>query len=186
MITGNITCNYYMEVYVDGRKTGYNEDYLSLNHQTIDIGSNVIAVKCRCKLPPCGGTIIASFDNGLVTDTSWKCTTQLHTGWYFEHFDDSGWNAAESNGLNNMTTMPWGEIANISGEAHFIWTTSSKDDHVVYCRKRLVEKCTKGIVHSCLGNHKVTSKLFMKPAAVFMALSISNKNNSNINNNNNN
>ena len=143
---GNLTCNNYMDVFVDGKKTGYNENYSNINHQTIDIGSNVIAIKCRCKFPPCGGMIIASFDNGLVTDSSWKCTTQLQTGWYFEHFDDSGWNAAKSFGTNVQPPLPWGKISEISGDAHFIWTTSINDDHVVYCRKRLIEKCTKGIV----------------------------------------
>ena len=143
-IKGNLTCSFYLDVYVDGQKTGYNENHNNIGHQIIAAGSSVIAVKCRCKIPPCGGTILASFDNGLVTDGSWKCTTILQPGWYYKNFDDSQWQSAISHGVNRDNPMPWGKKDGFSDEAHFIWTDNYNSDHVVYCRKRLVEKCTTG------------------------------------------
>lgn len=106
------------------------------NHVNIPGYTQVIAIKGY----DTGGDkgIIASLDNGMVTDSSWKCTATAETGWNEAWFDDSFWPAATVVGSNGGE--PWGsKTKNISCNAKWIWSANNGD--TVYCRTNI----TKGL-----------------------------------------
>ncbi|KAJ7358989.1 hypothetical protein OS493_019894 [Desmophyllum pertusum] len=50
---------------------------------------------------------------------------------------------AVSHGPNSDSTLPWGEIQSIDKKAAWIWTKDNKNDIQIYCRRNLVDPCTK-------------------------------------------
>ena len=148
----NITCDSYLEFYVDGKHLGggatnaRKEGFLAFE---ITAGSQMIALSCKGSAGPWEGGILGSFDNGLVTDSTWKCITSPGLGWNTRTYQDHDWPMALSYGPNNDSTLPWGEISSIDEKAVWIWSKDNKQDTKVYCRRNLVEPCTKGgsIVH---------------------------------------
>ena len=107
-------------------------------------GSHVIALSCKASAPPWEGGILGSFENGLVTDTSWKCVTTAKYGWNTRTYRDDNWPMAKSYGPNSVSTLPWGGISSIDEKAVWIWSSDNKKDTEVYCRHRLVAPCTEG------------------------------------------
>lgn len=107
-------------------------------------GSHVIALSCKGSPSPWDGGILGSFENGLVTDPSWKCITSASLGWNMRTYQDHDWPMATPYGPNNDSTFPWGEISNIDKKAVWIWSKDNKKDTEIYCRRNLVEPCTKG------------------------------------------
>ena len=74
--------------------------------------------------------ILASTSTGIVTDTSWKCTTTLEDDWTRCFFNDDHWpNARRVEG-------PSVHILDISSSASWIWAEGSNGG-TVYCRKRV-------------------------------------------------
>ncbi|CAH1780251.1 unnamed protein product [Owenia fusiformis] len=79
--------------------------------------------------------ILASAWNGIVTNSSWKCSGTFEEGWFEVDFDDSAWAAAVEVSTNKSTFIPdvtgksWDNIAE---NAKGIWTNGMDD--VVYCR----------------------------------------------------
>jgi len=86
--------------------------------------------------------ILASVDGDkLVTDKSWKCTTQLVNGWTSIVFDDNSWSDAVIAGTNTASDIH-GNLPQIHSSASWIWTANHKDpsiDKTVYCRGYLSE-----------------------------------------------
>ena len=80
--------------------------------------------------------ILASTSTGIVTDTSWKCTTILEDDWTSCFFDDSHWRCARK------AEGPPGRPSDIAKSAAWIWAEGSHGG-TVYCRKRI-----KGNKHS--------------------------------------
>jgi len=76
----------------------------------------------------------------IASDTTWKISTALESGWNAEGFDDSGWGLATSYGAYGVS--PWGfnvSIFNGTG-AQWIWsernqTGTSNIDSRIYLRK---------------------------------------------------
>ena len=143
----NITCDSYLELYVDGKHLGGgdtnagNRGFLAFE---IMEGSHVIALSCKASPPPWSGGVLGSFDNGLVTDPSWKCITSVRLGWNMRNYQDYDWPMACSYGPNNASTLPWGEISSIDKKAVWIWSKDNKKDTEIYCRRNLVEPCPQG------------------------------------------
>ena len=75
--------------------------------------------------------ILASTSTGIVTDTSWKCTTTLEDDWTTCLFDESHWPNARQE-----EHRPAFQPSEISSSAVWIWAKDS-DGGTVYCRKRL-------------------------------------------------
>ena len=76
--------------------------------------------------------LIGSFNNGLVTDETWRCANALVPGWNKPEFDDSSWPKA----------MPTGRKLHIQGppiaeQAKWIWTSNPAGDLKLYCRSKL-------------------------------------------------
>ena len=78
--------------------------------------------------------MLASTSTGIVTDISWKCTTNLEDDWTRCFFDDSHWpNAAF---VADHGDRPWVIRRNISTSADWIWAEGSSGG-TVYCRKKV-------------------------------------------------
>lgn len=107
-------------------------------------GSHVIALSCKGSPPSWEGGILGSFENGLVTDTSWKCITSARYGWNMRTYRDNDWPMATSYGPNNASAFPWGGIPSIDEKAVWIWSSDNKNDTEIYCRHNLVAPCTEG------------------------------------------
>ena len=117
-------------------------------------GSHVVALHCKGSTPPWKGGILGSFENGLVTDTSWKCVTSARYGWSMRTYRDDDWPTATSYGANSDLTLPWGDIGSIDEKAVWIWSEDNDNDTEVYCRHNLVEPCTEGklFIEKCILN----------------------------------
>jgi hypothetical protein len=98
--------------------------------------------------------ILASVDGDkLVTDQSWKCTTQLVNGWTSVLFDDNSWSDAVIAGTNTASDIH-GNLPQIHSSANWIWTNNHKDptiDKTVYCRGYLREYQVQFIALSLFG-----------------------------------
>lgn len=143
----NITCDNYLSLYVDGTLLGEgvtDAGYKGFHQYELRPGSHVVALKCKGNPPSWEGGILGSLENGVVTDTSWKCTTSAETGWNMRTYQDDNWPMATSYGPNSASTFPWGNIQDIDSSALWIWTQDNKNDVEVYCRRYIVIPCTKG------------------------------------------
>ena len=143
----NITCDNHLTVYVDGKLLGggtTNVEKKGFHQYQLTAGSHMIALKCRGNSQPWEGGILGSLENGVVTDTSWKCTNSLSQGWNMRSYEDEDWPIAKSYGPNSASTFPWGDIKSIDNRAVWIWTDDNDNDFVVSCRRSIVIPCTKG------------------------------------------
>ena len=148
-ITVNITCDRNLYLYVDGKYLGGDvADAKKKHYLTNEImpHSHVVAIRCTASTPPWQGGILGSFENGLVTDTSWRCTTSAEYGWNMRSYRDDDWPMATSHGANSPSTLPWGNIDSIDKKAAWIWSSDNKDDSEVFCRHKLVKECTEGLL----------------------------------------
>ena len=75
---------------------------------------------------------IASFGNGIVTDNTWKCTTQGIRNWHTASFDDSNWPAAVVHSANSGNT----KVNGIAANAKWIGP-SQRNANGFYCRRRM-------------------------------------------------
>ena len=77
--------------------------------------------------------ILGSTSHGLVTDKTWKCSSEQHPGWNSPDFDDQDWPLAKV--VANHGDHPWRKIRGIAETAKWIWANEDKD--TVYCRLNL-------------------------------------------------
>jgi len=143
----NITCDSYLELYVDGKPLGGGATHVTSKGflvYKIMPGSHVVALSCKASAPPWRGGILGSFENGLVTDISWKCITTAAYGWNMRTYRDDDWPMAKHHGPNNNSAFPWGGISSIDEKAVWIWSSNNTKDTEVYCRHNLVVPCTEG------------------------------------------
>ena len=75
------------------------------------------------------GGILASFDNGLMTNSSWSCTDDFLT--------KSIWPPAHEVAQNDGASSQWNKVvSDIDSNAAWIWT-ANEGDAEVWCRKFL-------------------------------------------------
>ena len=82
---------------------------------------------------PYGG-ILAETSSGVVTDASWKCSSDDPIGWYLPGFDDAAWAKAQVIDANGGSVFA--PIAEISAEAKWIWAQDTSTN-IACCRKTL-------------------------------------------------
>ena len=120
-----------MKVYVDGEL--YNDANMNdwQKPSTIALMSDTKVVAIECEDVGSQEGILASTNDGMLTDGSWKCSPEAVDGWTSPEFDDSAWAAPKQLGLNGMA--PWGNVPGISKDAQWIWPEGG--DALAYCRK---------------------------------------------------
>ena len=139
------TCDKDMEVYIDGKWEVTSNKIREASFFTLHPGARVLAVRCLNRHGEAG--ILGSLDNGLVTDSRWKCIgrnkhNRSRKGWTRVLFDDSNWPQAVAYFPNRKWTW-WGKISNISDEATWIWTADRGKHQEAYCRRRLSDVSVK-------------------------------------------
>ena len=77
---------------------------------------------------------LASTSTGVVTDASWKCSSQQQAQWHRPWFDDAAWSQALVRGTHGDAR--WQSYPQISAQAKWIWAHDTNATHV-FCRKTL-------------------------------------------------
>lgn len=110
--------------------------------------SQLIAVTAIDTTGTCAGILASTTNDSLVTNPTWKCTTDPPPHWYTLGFDDTAWSDAYAIGPNHNVTWPADcsnnalqGIDSISANAFWIWTPSILEtpfyDYIIHCRAYL-------------------------------------------------
>ena len=119
--TAIFTCKDIMELFADGISLGKDNEKWRIPTDFVIPGDNkIIAVAAQSFQFRSG--ILGSFSNGLVTNSSWKCSDRLHRGWNLRDFDDRNWPAAVEIPRHHSDGLE-GNLAVIDPTAKRIWTT---------------------------------------------------------------
>ena len=121
-----------MEMFADGQSLGTDSNWRNPTTYLVPGNTRVLSVAGKDTAVGVFG-IIGSTSHGLVTDGTWKCSSDLHSGWNSPDFDDQDWPLAKV--VANHGDNPWGKIHGIAEMAKWIWAVNNKD--VVYCRLKL-------------------------------------------------
>ena len=122
------------EVYVfhGGQSIHYGYDFSDARSLSLD-DACVLAVFGVKSISNTNG-ILASTSTGVVTDGTWKCSSDDPIGWYLPGFDDAAWSQAQVVAPNDGSTFV--SIAEISSEAKWIWAQDTSTN-IACCRKTL-------------------------------------------------
>jgi hypothetical protein len=94
----------------------------------------VVVFNCVHAFKKVAGFLASTSDGLLLTDSSWKCTSQPQTaGWADPNFNDNSWPAAVMVSPNRSPDVH-GIIAEINSNAYWIWAADSGSSGTVYCR----------------------------------------------------
>lgn len=93
--------------------------------------TRVIALECEDTGWDYG--ILASTDQGIITNDTWWCSSELQDGWADVNFV-ANWNPAKEVALNGEEDFLL-KISDIADEAMWIWTNDTS--RKVYCRNVL-------------------------------------------------
>ncbi len=127
-----LTCDGSMTVYIDAVKLDKKTSpFKTAQKSTIPTGSSVLAIHCDgVRRQP---KILGSIGVSIVTASKgWMCTDQHHPEWNSTQFADTSWAPAVAYGRNELSTLPYGKVKNISNTAEWIGTKNGKDS--LYCR----------------------------------------------------
>ena len=127
-------------VYVDGEMAATTTQALVTAHLTVSNDACVIAVEVRNTFGVNKG-FVASGSNGVLTDSSWRCTSYEDEGWSRRNHDDIHWYRAHEHYLNDATSPRMATIDGISPQAHYIWSAETADPEVSFCRLDLCTSC---------------------------------------------
>ena len=121
-----------MELFADGKRLGKDNGRWRIATDFVIPGNTkvIVVAATNSRLPP---GILGSSSNGLVTNSSWKCSKQVNLGWNSADFDDHNWSLAlelKRHG-DRPTDGPGGYITGIDPSAKWIWTKRSRS---CYCR----------------------------------------------------
>ena len=120
-----------MEIFADGQSLGKDSDWKTPATYHVPANTRVLSVAGKDNSGKFG--IIGSTSHGLVTDETWKCSSDLHSGWKSPYFDDQHWPLAKV--VANHGDKPWKTIDGIAETAKWIW--ANNDEDYVYCRLTL-------------------------------------------------
>ncbi|ESP05287.1 hypothetical protein LOTGIDRAFT_152117 [Lottia gigantea] len=130
-ISGSVTCDNILKFFVDGQLEASSNDWQVASPVSFSDTAHVLAFDCLDEGVIAG--IRGSFSNGVVTDSSWRCSTSADEGWKEIGFDDSNWQDATIQTHTNWGANP----TSIPSEAKWIWTAGDTADTHVFCRLRL-------------------------------------------------
>ena len=129
--SATFTCDNEMEIFADGRSLGTDSYWPNPTTYLVPGNTRVLSVAGKDAGSQFG--IIGSTSHGLVTDETWKCSSDLHSEWNSPDFDDQDWPLAKV--VANHGDHPWGKIHGIAERAKWIWANNNED--FVYCRLKL-------------------------------------------------
>ena len=125
-----------MELFADGISLGKDNGWWRTATDFVIPGNTkVIAIAAtNLRFPP---GILGSSSNGLVTNSSWKCSEHVNLGWNSPDFDDDNWSPALElkRPDNGPADGPGGHITGIDSSAKWIW--ANKRFPSCYCRLNL-------------------------------------------------
>ena len=122
----------YAEVILDGWPLDYG--YIWANGVTLNLTGTYGVLALYADSTTYLG-ILASTSTGVVTDASWKCSTQYEIGWDEPGFDDAAWSQARVLGGNDGSHVV--TVAAISPQAKWIWTQDMNAIGEAHCRKTM-------------------------------------------------
>ena len=103
------TCDNKMKVYFDGELQEQDDAmaaWTKTSELTIPAGTRVVAIECEDLGAQEG--ILASTDDGLVTNSGWQCSNQLVEGWTLPGFVPPPNTFSSPNLLGSNGVKPWG------------------------------------------------------------------------------
>ncbi|KAK3717080.1 hypothetical protein QZH41_009449, partial [Actinostola sp. cb2023] len=128
-VEGKITIDDRGSVYGNGGSMGKdNNIYNRIQSYMFPIDIEVVAIFVENIGGP--GGILASFSNGVQTDTHWKCTTRWYRNWHKTNYDDTAWPNAVLRGENGNTARGLPSTVRWMG-------VSDPNAAQFYCRRRL-------------------------------------------------
>ena len=136
----SVTAVNNLVVYLDGVEQPVSPNAArTYTMDSFEVSSFIRTIALKCKGRFNGFSFcLASLDNGMISDASWRCSIGYQEGWYEVNFDDSGWGEAACTGTN----VHYGDIQSrhyvdgIVDEA--LWITGGRSI-TSYCRKSLRE-----------------------------------------------
>ena len=120
-------------VYIDGKQVNSQDDqnkYATPISTPIPNDAKVIAVAVTNHLYGAGwkGYFL---DGSVVSDGSWKCTSEFYSGWMNVGFDDSNWPAP-------YISSAAGTCGGFPASAKWLWAKKGYNELITtYCRKTL-------------------------------------------------
>ena len=137
-ITGNVSLDNSGEIYADGTFVRNITGWKVASPVTLLANTTCVVIEGKTTGGVKGndvGAILASFSNGILTDESWQCIKRNAAK------SQLVWPKAKSYGRNNKRTRSvWIKqnsnkpVANIDGNATWIWTENKKEESVT-CRR---------------------------------------------------
>ena len=129
--SATFTCDNEMEIFADGQSLGKDKNWKKPTTYLVPANTRVLSVAGKDRGGGFG--IIGSTSHGLVTDETWKCSSDLQSEWNSPDFDDQDWPLAKV--IANHGAFPWRKIHGIAETAKWIW--ANNDEDYVYCRLEL-------------------------------------------------
>ena len=137
-MTLHATCDDVMKVYFDGVPQPSDPamaNYKQSSELTIPGRTQVLAIECNNDKGGAEG-ILASIDNGVVTDETWSCSRDPVDGWTRPGFQDTSGSFTPPVLQGTNGAAPWGVIEGIKGRATWIRPKTSSSRQA-YCRKNI-------------------------------------------------
>lgn len=127
-LRATVQCSNVAKIYIDGNIVSVDRSFWT---GSIKDNAQVIAVDCRNTNG--NGGIIAYFDNGLTTDSSWRCSGYADTVWYTSSYDDSDWDSAFI--IDDDDYKPSPNDDSFPSHAKWIWLNrNNQNKRHSYCR----------------------------------------------------
>ena len=96
---------------------------------TITRSTQVVAFEVMSNTGP---VLLGSFNDGIVTDSSWKCHTARVDGWFLAEFNDTIWEEAET----QDTSEDSDSVSMIPEMSDAKWIVTKGNGPTMYCRIR--------------------------------------------------
>ncbi|MBI1870221.1 MAG: fibronectin type III domain-containing protein [Chlamydiae bacterium] len=141
----NFSTDNNFELFKNGTKILTGTDWSDVKHYPTSIAvGDTIAVdgKDEGGIASVIGEIIWKDTNGnkksIVTDGTWKLSTNYISGWEQTSYNDSGWGNASISA--NLGDSPWGSsgtLGSISSQAKWIWASDMNNINEIWLRKTI-------------------------------------------------
>ena len=126
-------------LYVDGIEAATTSAPLTLATLRVSTSACLLAVHVRDVHLPHHG-FLASASNGLLSSSSWRCTSYEDADWFLPTYNDFHWLRAEALSMNDESSA-YGPITGINTQAQWIWSAETTNPLDAFCRLDLCQSC---------------------------------------------